>query len=137
MKTSFNLNQVNVTEDFTLQINVRHFGDFQPKELNVRVVDGQVEVVGRQEWRKVMDGAIVRRQSFEQRHTLPVGVDGTKLTASLDQTTYLLTIRAPFRIALSRKAKKLINKVKNQNHQPTGQRRSTVSSDNGVDYYYH
>ena len=35
MKTSFTLNRPQVAEDFTLQINVGHFGDFEPNELNV------------------------------------------------------------------------------------------------------
>lgn len=115
-------------DDFCLQINVAHFGDYQPQEISVRYVDGYVEVSGHQvsvtsvvrncihlivfqEWRPHPSGGGVRRH-FEQRHALPAGFDGRRLTARFNEDNHMLTVTAPSTTKLTRRARRMLDALR-------------------------
>ncbi|XP_072016089.1 alpha-crystallin B chain-like [Amphiura filiformis] len=76
-------------KDFKVTINVSQFA---PEDLNVTVVDGHVQIIGKHEERKDDHGFITRE--FTRRYLLPDNVDPSTVKSSLAQGG-VLTVSAP------------------------------------------
>ena len=75
-----------------LMLDVSHFGDFKSNEIGVRLVEDQVEITGRQNWRPHPGGSI--RREFAQRHVLPRDINREALNAYMTKEG-MLVIKAP------------------------------------------
>lgn len=80
------------TETFEVQLNAGHYGDFVASEIGVSVVDGAVEIIGKQGWRPHAGGA--HRREFVHRLTLPADVNTRLITAYMTRDGNVI-VRAP------------------------------------------
>ncbi|KAI1281927.1 Alpha-crystallin A chain [Halotydeus destructor] len=78
--------------DTNIQLDIRHFGEFDPEEISVKVVGNHVEITGNQKWRQHPAGAVKR--SFVQRHNLPLDADKDHVSAYLTASGQLV-IKCP------------------------------------------
>lgn len=77
---------------FQVMVNVRHFGDFHPNEITVKVNENYVEITGTQDWRPYPGGSL--RKAFDQRHSLPADINPDEVQAFL-KSSGMLVIQAP------------------------------------------
>jgi len=71
---------------------VNHYGNFDVKEITVKLVEGAVLIEGKQEWRSHPGGRVWK--AFAHQHNLPKDVDTEKLSAFMSGNGVLM-IRAP------------------------------------------
>lgn len=79
-------------ETFEVQLNAAHYGDFKASEIGVSVVDGAVEIIGKQVWRPHPGGS--HRREFAHRLTLPTDVNTELMTAFMTRDGNVI-VRAP------------------------------------------
>lgn len=78
-------------------LDVSHFGDFKANEISVRLLENQVEITGKQNWRPHPGGSV--RREFAQRHVVPRDINVEALHAYMTREGMLI-IKAP-RISLN------------------------------------
>lgn len=80
------------SEMFEVQLNAGHYGDFKASEIGVSVVDGAVEIIGKQVWRMHPGGS--HRREFVHRLLLPADVNTQLMTAYMTRDGNVI-VRAP------------------------------------------
>ena len=86
-------------EVFEVQLNAGHYGDFKASEIGVSVVDGAVEIIGKQVWRQHPGGS--HRREFVHRLLLPGDVNTEMMTAYMTRDGNVI-VRAPRHSAAQR-----------------------------------
>lgn len=99
------------TDVFEAQLNAHHYGDFKASEIGVSVVDGAVEIIGKQVWRPHPGGS--HRREFVHRLVLPVDVNTELMTAYMTRDGCVV-VRAPRFSAVTQRSRTdlLINREK-------------------------
>ena len=77
---------------FEVQLNASYYGDFKASEIGVNVVDGAVDIIGKQGWRPHPGGS--HRREFVHRMMLPRDVNTEQLAAYMTHDGYVV-VRAP------------------------------------------
>lgn len=75
-----------------LMLDVSHFGDFKSNEIGVRLLEHEVEIIGKQNWRPHPGGSV--RKEFAQRHKIPNDINKDGLKAYMTKEGMLI-IKAP------------------------------------------
>lgn len=80
------------TDMYEVQLNANHYGDFKASEIAVSVVDGAMEITGKQVWRPHPGGS--HRREFVHRLNLPADVNADLMTAYMARDGNVI-VRAP------------------------------------------